>query len=184
MVQFLMERKVPAILAMPIRGKKGGLRRHCRGKKSRIIMYQSKGEHIQVAILCNYRKGRSGRNGVDYHAYALVCTRLLPAVIRTKYRKRFGIETSYRIVNQSRAWTTSPSQDIRTLYFIMALILQNVWVNLKWSYFRDRRQGVRETAGVFTFEDFLDLIEEGIKWLLGRKTSIPLHNWVPGGLLS
>jgi putative transposase len=59
-----------------------------------------------------------------------------------EYRKRFGIETSYRLLGQSRARTSSRSPELRLVYVAISLIIQNTWVYFNWSYMRERKQGV------------------------------------------
>ena len=49
---------------------------------------------------------------------------------RRHYRERFGIETSYRQKNQSRAWTTSDCVKYRLLLEGLAHLLRQVWVRL------------------------------------------------------
>lgn len=51
-----------------------------------------------------------------------------PAAARQLYRSRFGIETSYRQMNQCRIRTSSRSPLLRTLCVGLALLLRNVWV--------------------------------------------------------
>jgi hypothetical protein len=57
------------------------------------------------------------------------------------YRRRFGIETSYRLLGQARPITTSRSPAVRLLYVGVALLLQNEWVILKLRYASEGRQG-------------------------------------------
>jgi hypothetical protein len=46
------------------------------------------------------------------------------------YKKRWGIETSYRMIGQFYPKTTSNSYVIRVFYFVLAVLLYNVWVLL------------------------------------------------------
>jgi hypothetical protein len=48
-------------------------------------------------------------------------------VIPDEYRRRWGIETSFRKVKEVHGMTTSPSPAIRMLYFMTAMILYNLW---------------------------------------------------------
>jgi putative transposase len=65
--------------------------------------------------------------------YAVWKVRRTPREIRETYRKRFGIETSYRQMNEAgiRTCTRDPRQ--RLLFVGIALVLRNVWV---WLHFR------------------------------------------------
>jgi hypothetical protein len=52
------------------------------------------------------------------------------------FRKRWGIETSYRLIGLFLAKTTSKRYAVRRLYFFLAVVLYNLWVF--WN-FRCRR---------------------------------------------
>ena len=60
------------------------------------------------------------------------------------YRWRFGIETSYRQLNQARGTTTSTDPAYRLLLMGLALLLRQVWVWLTWQIARDRGCGPAE----------------------------------------
>ena len=44
------------------------------------------------------------------------------------YSKRWGIETSYRVKKMFRGKTTSRNYIIRQFYFMMSVVLYNLWV--------------------------------------------------------
>ena len=48
--------------------------------------------------------------------------------VKETYRKRFGIETSYRQMNQCRIRTTTKKFNVRFLYVAIGLLLRNLWV--------------------------------------------------------
>ena len=54
-----------------------------------------------------------------------------PSRVFELYRQRFGIETSYRQMNQVRARTTSRSPVLRLLLVGLAFILVNLYVSLR-----------------------------------------------------
>ena len=53
--------------------------------------------------------------------------------VRKLFRKRWGIETSYRMINKFLAKTTSKLHAVRKLYFYLAILLYNLWVMLNRS---------------------------------------------------
>ena len=55
------------------------------------------------------------------------------------YRKRFGIETSYRQMNECKVKTTRKDVAHRLLLVGLALLLRQAWVWLTWQLARDRR---------------------------------------------
>jgi len=60
-------------------------------------------------------------------------TLIKPERLRRLFRKRWGIETSYRMVNKFLARTTSKIYGIRLLYFYLAILLYDLWVLLNYS---------------------------------------------------
>ena len=44
------------------------------------------------------------------------------------FRKRWAIETSYRMINQFLPKTTSKLYSLRKLYFYFVVLLYNIWV--------------------------------------------------------
>jgi IS4 transposase len=65
--------------------------------------------------------------------YVIWKVRLIPREIRETYRKRFGIETSYRQMNEARIKTCTRDPGLRLLFVGIALVLRNVWV---WLHFK------------------------------------------------
>ena len=61
-------------------------------------------------------------------------TNLKPRKIRKLFRKRWGIETSYRMIRKFHAKTTSKLYRLRTLYFYLAVMLYNLWVLLNYKH--------------------------------------------------
>ena len=51
-----------------------------------------------------------------------------PVEIRERYRKRFGIESSYRQMRQARIYTCTRQPHLRLFFVAVALILRNLWV--------------------------------------------------------
>jgi hypothetical protein len=84
---------------------------------------------------------------------------------RRWYRKRFGIETSYRQMNECKARTTKKDARYRLLLIGLALLLRQVWVWLTAQLARDR--GMRPTRWVEQLP--LALLLEWLADLLRRK---------------
>ena len=51
----------------------------------------------------------------------------LPSFIPSEYRRRWGIETGYRVQDNAQAKTTSTNYKLRLLYQMASVILYNVW---------------------------------------------------------
>lgn len=132
----------PAILACPTRGKKGGTRSLCRGRASyhttHTFRSQKYGAYTApVTIVRTYtshkRSKRKGRQAKWLVFVVLNCT-LTPKGVRKCYRRRFGVETSYRCMRQVRAWTTSRNAALRFLLMGLGFILVNLWLELRWRF--------------------------------------------------
>ena len=61
--------------------------------------------------------------------------------VHETYRRRFGIESSYRQLHQARIRTCTRSPLLRLLYVAIALILRNVWVWLHREVLAQGRRG-------------------------------------------
>ncbi len=58
--------------------------------------------------------------------------------IAEMYRKRWGIETGYRVKHDFLAITTTQSYTVRLLYFMVSVILYNFWLLCNLVYCRER----------------------------------------------
>jgi hypothetical protein len=81
-------------------------------------------------VVKKYSKGRYKRKGARWFAYAVagLPKSVEPHQVFEMYRQRFGIETSYRQMNQVRARTTSRNPVIRLLLVGLAFILFNLYI--------------------------------------------------------
>lgn len=137
-IDFLKEKPFPAIIPLKIRGKQGGTRALLKGRKSYITTYTRQSTLYPtvtfcVHVVCKYSKGRYKRQGLFRFAYVVTGDlKLHPAQVYREYRYRFGIETSYRLMNQVRARTTSRSPGLRLFFVGIALFMLNLWSFIKW----------------------------------------------------
>ena len=83
--------------------------------------------------------------------------------MRRLYRRRFGIETSYRCAGQVRAWTTSSNPAYRFALMAIAIFLLNVWTVLRWRFTQiPRRGGRRFDATLFQLSRFASFIDRAL----------------------
>ena len=149
-VAYLKEQAFPAIIALTIRGKTGGTRALVKGRRSYQTTYtrastQYGSQTFQVTVACKYSKGRYGRQGLCHFAYIVIGQlKMDPCQVFAVYRRRFGIETSYRLMNTMRARTSSPSVPLRLFYVGLALLLLNLWCYVKWHYLFVPKPGPRQ----------------------------------------
>ena len=149
-MDYLTRRAQPALIACPIRGKTGGTRALCRGRKS----YRAKHTFVsgdqtftaQLVVCRSFttakRTKRLKRREV-WLLYILIALDLTPRQARRRYRKRFGIESSYRCAGQVRGWTTSSNPAYRFVLITLSFVLLNIWVHLRWLYAQVPRRGRR-----------------------------------------
>ena len=97
---------------------------------------------VLVCIKCRNRRGERGKHGREAWIYASwgIAPQRFDWVKET-YRRRFGIETSYRQMNQCRIRTTTSRFTVRFLYVAIALLLRNVWVWLHHAVLSRPRRG-------------------------------------------
>jgi putative transposase len=147
---YLTRRKQPALIACPIRGKKGGTRALCHGDKSyRTTHTFESGEQTFSANLAVCRSFTTARHSqrlkrrAVWLIYILIQLDLAPRQARRWYRRRFGIESSYRCAGQVRGWTTSPNPAYRFVLIAVSFVWLNVWLQLRWLFTQVPRRGRR-----------------------------------------
>jgi putative transposase len=134
-LKTLKRRKIRFIIPIPVRGKSGGVRTLFEKSASRKTIYTfNSPKHgqleVDAVVVKKYSKGRYKRKGARWFAYAV--SRLPKSVeahqVFEMYRQRFGIETSYRQMNQVRARTTSRNPVIRLLLVGLTFVIFNLYI--------------------------------------------------------
>ena len=110
----------------------GGIRKLFVGKKSYSAQYtmhsKEKEATFQANIVVKYSKGKYDRKGVEYFAYAVYGMDIPVKRTYKEYRKRFGIESSHKLMNTARARTSSKNPVLRLLYVGIGFLLMNIWI--------------------------------------------------------
>lgn len=144
---LLADPNLSAIVAVPVRGKKGGTRALCRGRKSYRTNYtfrnQGLGElTVPLAVVRTFQARRNGTKKAVWLIYVILNAQEVPLrEFRKRYRRRFGIETSYRLLEQVRGRTTARNPALRFLWMGLALLIGNIWIALHWKYLLQRHRG-------------------------------------------
>lgn len=144
--------QLPVLMAAPIRGKKGGLRALCRGatcyRTTHTFRSAANGElTVPVGVVRTFVRGQDKKWHLRWLVYVLLNLPDEPLrQVRKDYRRRFGIETGYRLMEQVRARTTSNRAALRFLLMGVALLLVNLWIALHWRFLRRRGSGPRRVA--------------------------------------
>jgi len=150
-VQYLKRVRCPFLMPVVHRGRRSkrplselkGTRRFLAWKRSGMSRHEMKNRKeqtpVRICVACMRRKGR-GRRQPRVLVFAFWGFRPgSPAWTAAKYRKRYGIESSYRQVNQGRIRTCTRDPRVRLLLVGIALVLRNVWVWLHYAIFGRRR---------------------------------------------
>lgn len=150
-LRWLQEQRIPAIIAAPIRGKQGGTRALCQGRASYHTQHTFRSaEHgeltVPVVVVRTAHRRRSGQRVGAWVLYVCLRQSDPPRRIRQRYRRRFGIESSSRLMEQVRARTTSPNAALRFVLMGLALLLINIWIRLHWQFLRLPGRGPRRVA--------------------------------------
>jgi putative transposase len=150
-MDYLTEKALSALIACPIRGRTGGTRALCKGNKGYLTTHtfksQKSGSFTANLVVCRVfttakRTGRMKRRA-DWMVFIVVNLDLSPRQARRIYRRRFGVETSYRCAGQVRGWTTSRNPAYRFLLIGLSFFLLNVWLRLRWLFTQVPRRGRR-----------------------------------------
>jgi putative transposase len=133
---------------------------------------------VLVCVCCRNDAGRKGRRGRYTLAYAY--WGFHPgsiAWIRQTYRRRFGIETSYRQMERARIRTSTRDPLRRLLFAGLALLLRNAWVWLHLMRLASRHGSVvRLHLQRLRFTDLLLKLQTFAEHLLNPD---PLHPLQP-----
>jgi hypothetical protein len=100
--------------------------------------------------------------------------------VKDTYRRRFGIETSYRQMNQCRIRTTTRKFEVRFLYVAIGLLLRNLWVWLHHAVLSSPRRGCRRyNWELLRVERMLLWLEEVAKSLYGLVVIVKTERHIP-----
>jgi IS4 transposase len=130
------------------------------------------------AFTTTTKKGRKVRKA-KWLAYILVnCDEQLSAKkVKEKYRKRFGIEASYRCAKKVRGWTTSANAAYRFILMGMSFLLTNIWHELQEKWTRLAQVGRRSwNWKKFRLKRFVNFLRKAIENLYGMISKIEMLN--------
>jgi Transposase DDE domain len=156
-IQDLITAELPFILPAVKRGKKPmtpggptGTYALAAEKHSQWTTYTLKSAKegqvdFDLAVVCHNTRGQRGRHQREALLYATWGVNHRPmSWIRATYRRRFGIESSYRQLHQARIRTSSRKPALRLLFMGVALVLRNVWVWLHAEVMAQPQRGARK----------------------------------------
>jgi putative transposase len=176
-LQYLTAQQQAAIIACPIRGKKGGTRALCHGRSSYSTKYTfTDGTQTDIAMKASLVPNASGKLRRKWLAFILISLDWKPDKVYDEYRRRFGIECSYRMLRRVRASTTSRNPSLRFFLLGIGLILVNAWVFLRWTFSRLMQRGTRRVdVSRFRLNRFTKFLIRTVEKTYGTISSVPTH---------
>lgn len=159
LIFLILKADIPFIMPIPKKGRSGGVRKLFKGRKSYRTSYTVKSPKdgsitVQAEVVVKYSKGKYNRKGIEYFAYVVHRYHKPIGAAFSEYRRRFGIESSYSLMNKAKPKTASRNPALRALLVGIAFILVNVWVYLKWAFVSLKRRG-----GRLVYEDLFPFVE-------------------------
>jgi hypothetical protein len=155
-IRYLQAARQPFLMPVVIRGLKAsdprgpsGTRVFAAMKRSGWFEYtvmsgSKRTATVSICVSCRNYRGRWKRSGRWALVYACWGVQGRSCVwVRETYRTRFGIESSYRQINQARGRTSTRRPELRLLYVGLALLLRNEWVWLHFEVLSSPRRGGR-----------------------------------------
>jgi len=116
--------------------------------------------------------------GVQYFAYVTYKINTNLEYIYQDYRKRFGIETSYRLKNICRIKTNNKNPVLRLLFIGISFLIVNIWVNILWLRISRKRKGSRLIyRTLFTLKQMLAFLSQALQ----RKYQVIERIYIPSG---
>ncbi len=182
----LAEPDLSVIVAAPIKGKTGGTRALCQGRRSYRTKHTFRSQDygqltVPVMVVRTRSQRRDGTYIWAWLVYVLLnVPDLTPRQVRQAYRRRFGIESSYRLLEQVRGHTTARNAALRFLWMGIALLIGNIWIALHWTFLRRCGSGPRRVARwAFILPCMLQFLRRAIEAIYGVISCIDPPNVKP-----
>ncbi len=177
-VEFLKEQKLKFLMPVMFRGRPPKKKRPKTGlhliKKQPAGWYshtlKNRRKQVTISVCVAYRTHRNRKDGKRKQQKLLFAAWGVhgsPTDIREEYRKRFGIESSYRQRRQASIYTCTPNPHLRLVFVAVSLILRNMWV---WIHADHLAEGRGDTMTLrqelLRFKRMLDWIANTVVALL------------------
>jgi len=165
-IRYLQHSGQAAVLACPIRGKSGGIRALCRGRGSYTTDYSfTDGTSAHLALVdTRVYDPKTKRKQRKWLAFVLVHLDWTPRQVYRNYRRRFGVECSYRGLRQVKVLTNSRNPALRFFLFGLGLLMQNVWVLARWLFTRRPGKGRHKLIpSLLRFHHFRKLLVRAVE---------------------
>jgi putative transposase len=164
--EFLQNNKIPHIVPVIKRGEQ--MKQLLNGNKARSEPYVMKNSKkkilLNIVIDVKYLKGKRGKKGLENLGFVVFGVKWSPRKVSTVYRRRFAIESSYRMRNVVKPKTSSKNANIRYFYTLISFLIKNIWLYLQKKHFTIVKRGPQVVdEDKFRFDIFIILIEEWLR---------------------
>jgi putative transposase len=184
-IKYLLTHKIPTIIPAVPYGRYSKLKpllNTNHSYRTSLTMTSTKYKSkvtFPLYIIRKYSKNKFGRSGAQTFSYVVLNIKLPLSRVFEEYRKRFGIESSYRLMNTCRARTTSRDPVYRLFLVFLSFLIMNYWIASRWLFTSKPKKGGR----VILYEQlrshtFMLLIDRAIENIYGLRTI-----WVNPGVL-
>jgi putative transposase len=173
--EFLQNNDVPHIVPVVKKGEQ--MKQILSGNKARSTQYVMKNSRkkilLDIIIDVKYLKGKRGKKGCENLGFVVFGVKWSPRKVSTVYRRRFAIESSYRMRNVVKPKTSSKNATIRYFFALISFLLKNIWLYLQKKHFTIVKRGPQVIdEDKFRFEIFVLFIEEWLRRKLRVRTVI------------
>ena len=116
-------------------------------------------------------KAKEKKRGCENLGFVVFEVKWSPRKVSTVYRRRFDIESSYRMGNRVKPRTSSKNASIRYFYALISFLLENIWVFIQKKHFTIVKRGSQVIdEEMFRFDMFIILVEEWLRRKLRVRT--------------
>lgn len=145
---YLQDERLPFLMPVMFRGrtpKKGKPRTGLRWIKGQGAgryphTLKNKKRQVKITVVVAFRSYRKGKRRIKQKLlFGAWRVSGRPQFIRSLYRTRFGIESSYRQLRQARIYTCTRNPHLRLVFIGIALLLRNLWVWIHAEQLGERR---------------------------------------------
>jgi putative transposase len=156
-VRYLQRARYPFLMPVAARGHKPtapggptGTRKFLHGCPSGRYTYRlgSRSRQQTTLTIVVHRRnhaGRQGKRGRYARAFGMWRMQLSSiAWVQESYRRRFRIESSYRLLEAARGRTSSRQEGWRLWYVVLAALLLNAWLTVRRAETGPRNGGAKE----------------------------------------
>ena len=125
---------------------------HPRGRYAyRMENRKRQGVWLTIVVSCHNRGGRKDQHGRYAWVYAIWGMAISTIQGVEECYHRFRIESSYRLMEEARGRTSSRNEGLRLWYIVLAALMVNAWLALRWEISRQRLKGTHDWCWLTTW---------------------------------